>query len=177
MKIRGTLVDHLMLAGGKQRVTIETTDDFRDEYDRLHEKEISAEIKEYRKPRSLDANAYAWVLIDKLAEHLQLTKTEVYQELIRNIGGVSRTVCCVNDAVDVLCEGWKHNGLGWFTETFPSKIEGCTNIIFYFGSSSYDSKQMSALIDAAVEECKQYGIETMSEAERRLLEDAWESCH
>lgn len=170
MKIRGRLVDHSLLAGGRQRITIETTDDFRDEYDRLKEKEVSAEIKAWRKPRSMDANAYAWVLIDKLAGAMGITKTEVYRELIRNIGGVSEIVCVRDNAVEKLRESWQHNGLGWFTETFGSKIEGCTNVILFFGSSTYDSKQMSALIDTAVEECKQYGIETLTPDQLAQLE-------
>ena len=47
-----------------------------------------------RKPRrSLDANAYAWALIDKLAAATNLSKVEVYREAIRDIGGVSEVVC------------------------------------------------------------------------------------
>ena len=103
-----------------------------------------------------------------------MEKVEVYQELIRNIGGVSETVCVRNEAVDRLCEGWKHNGLGWFAETFPSKINGCTNMVLYYGSSTYDTKQMSALIDVAVESCKGLGIETMPPAELAALEGSWQ---
>ena len=90
MKIKGTLVDHLILAGGKQRFTIETSDDFRGEYDRLYEKEISAEIKEYRKPRSLDANAYFHVLVNKIAVAQGLSDDEVKRMLVVRYGTVER---------------------------------------------------------------------------------------
>ena len=49
-------------------------------------KEYVVEVKQYRKKRSLDANAYCWVLIDKLAEKLNVSKTEVYRREIKEIG-------------------------------------------------------------------------------------------
>ena len=136
---------------------------------------LSIEIKPYRAKRSLDANAYFFVLADKLAEKLNTTKEEIYRNAIRDIGGVSETVCVKNKAVERLCEGWIRNGLGWQTETFPSKIEGCTNVILYYGSSTYDTAQMSRLIDNIVQECKAQGIETATPNEIANLLSLWES--
>ena len=150
-----------MSVSGKQRLTLELDADFREDYDQLHDAAVEVTVKKYHKSRSLDANAYAWVLIDKLAQRTRLSKAEVYRNAIRTIGGVSETVCVVDKAVDRLCQGWSRNGLGWQTETFPSKIEGCTNVTLYYGSSAYDTEQMSALIDSLVQECRAVGIETM----------------
>ena len=90
MKFKGKIVDHIMLAGGKQRLTIETTDDLRAEYDRLHEKEVGAEIKEYRKPRSLDANAYFHVLVNKIAISQGVSDDEAKRWLVVRYGTVER---------------------------------------------------------------------------------------
>ena len=171
--MKGRLIDLAIGMDGRQRITLSVEGDFREQFDALRESDISIEIKKYRKKRSLDANAYAWVLIDKLATALDMEKAEVYRELIRSIGGVSETICTKDAAVDRLCEGWRRNGLGWFTETFPSKIDGCTNVILFYGSSTYDTKQMSALIHAAVDNCKALGIETMPPAELAALEASW----
>lgn len=133
-------------------------------------KVYTVEIKEYRQKRSLDANAYAWVLIDKIAAAVGLPKTEVYRNAIKELGGVSDTVCVMDAAVDALCNGWSHNGLGWVTETLPSKIKGCTNVILYYGSSTYDSKTMSRLIDGLIEDARNLGIETMTPQELERLE-------
>lgn len=133
-------------------------------------KVYTVEIKEYRQKRSLDANAYAWVLIDKIAAAVGLPKTEVYRNAIKELGGVSDTVCVMDAAVDALCNGWSHNGLGWVTETLPSKIKGCTNVILYYGSSTYDSKTMSRLIDGLIEDARNMGIETMTPQELERLE-------
>jgi hypothetical protein len=167
--MKGKLIDLSLGMNRLQRVTVEITGDFRDEYDRLKDEAVTVEIKKYRKRRSLDANAYAWVLIDKIAAALSLDKTAIYKQTIRNIGGVSQTVCVQDKAVSQLCSGWEHNGIGWQTETMPSKIEGCTNVILYYGSSTYDTKQMSTLIDQLVYEAKELGIETMTPEELRLL--------
>lgn len=121
-------------------------------------------FKRVRRGRSLDANAYAWVLIDKLASKLGLKRSEVYREAIKDVPGVSTIVCVKNTALGTLVASWKKNGLGWQAETMPSKLEGCTNVVLYYGSSAYDSKQMSALIDNLVAECKALGIETLPPA-------------
>lgn len=119
------------------------------------------DIKRVRKGRSLDANAYAWVLIDKIASSLGVSKSEVYREAVKDVPGVSTVVCVQDKAVSSLIKTWKHNGLGWQAETMPSKIDGCTNVVLYYGSSVYDSKQMSSLIDQLITECKQLKIETL----------------
>lgn len=159
--MKGRLKDLTFGARGEQYITITVTRDFREDFDTLKNGDVNVEIKKWREPRSRDANAYAWVLIDKIAAVLSIDKAEVYREAIREIGGVSDTVCVQDVAVQKLCEGWEHNGIGWQTETFPSKIEGCTNVVLYYGSSTYDTKQMSLLIDHLVTEAKALGVETM----------------
>lgn len=135
---------------------------------------LSIKIGKHRKKRSLDANAYCFVLIGKLAEKLGLTKEEVYRAAIKEIGGNYEIVCVQNKAVESLCDGWERNGLGWQTDTMPSKIEGCTNVLLYYGSSTYDTAQMSRLIDNIVEECKEQGIETKNPDELHSLLEQWE---
>lgn len=172
--MKAKLIDFAVGLDGMQRVTFALSEDFRSQYDELHDLDLDVTVKKYRRKRSLDANAYAWVLIDKLASVLTLTKEEIYREAIRNIGGVSDTVCIKDEAVESLTNGWKHNGLGWFTETVPSKLTGCTNVILYYGSSTYDTKQMSSLIDVLVEACKAQGIETLTPDQLSALEAAWQ---
>ena len=68
---------------------------------------------------------------------------------------------------------WKRMGLGWQTDTFPSKIDGCTNVALYYGSSTYDVPTMSRLIDNIVQDCKALGIETKSSEELESLLGEW----
>lgn len=78
----------------------------------MRERMYTCEVKEYRQKRSLDANAYFWVLCDKLAEATNQPKELIYREAVRNIGGNCDTVCVINSAVNKLRQMWQHNGLG-----------------------------------------------------------------
>ena len=142
--------------------------------DEFRELDISAELKKWRNSRSLDANAYAWVLIGKIAEATRQGKTDVYRAAIREIGGNSTTVCVQDKAVESLREGWQRNGIGWITDTMPSKLDGCTNVILYYGSSEYDTKQMSTLIDHLITEAKELGIETLSPTDLERMMGVWQ---
>ncbi len=171
--MKARLTDLSIGMDGKQRITLVLCGDFREQYDALKEHDLSVEIKRFRRRRSLDANAYAWVLIDKLAQATGVRKDEVYREAIRNIGGASDTVCVPTKAVAKLRESWRRNGMGWQTEILPSKLEGCTNVVLYYGSSVYDTKQMSDLINLLVQDCRELGIETLPPRELEALEAQW----
>lgn len=136
-------------------------------------KAYDVEIKEHREKRSLDSNAYAWLLIDRLAEKLRISKTEIYRRYIREIGGNNETVCVTAEAADKLRSGWEHNGLGWQTDTMSSKIPGCVRVVLYYGSSTYDTAQMSRLIDLIVQDCREQGIETLPPDKLAGMMEEW----
>lgn len=139
----------------------------------MRKRTYTCEVREYRRKRSLDANAYFWVLCDKLAEATNQPKEAVYREAIRDIGGNSETVCVKREAAEKLKKGWSLHGLGWVTDTLPSKLPGCVNMVLYQGSSTYDTAQMSRLIDNIVQDCKAVGVETMTPEELDRLKEGW----
>lgn len=134
------------------------------------------EIKQ-KNTRSLDANAYAWVLIGKLAEAVGLPRLEVYRDAVRNVGGNISTGCFAAADVPKIRAAWEVNRLGRQTEIIASKLPGCVNIIFYEGSSEFDSQTMSRLIDNLVQDCKAVGIETMPPDKLAALLGEWEGKH
>lgn len=138
----------------------------------LKEDKLSIEIKKHKNRRSLDANAYMWVLISKIEEKMNISKDVIYKDAIRNIG-VYEVIPVKNEAVDRFIEAWTKNGLGWVCETTKSKLEGYTNVLAYYGSSTYDTAEMSRLIDSIVQECKQLDIEVMPKAELDSLIESW----
>lgn len=119
------------------------------------------EVKEVKRRRSLDSNAYAWVLLGKLQDKLHIAKEDIYKSLIKEIGSYE-VIPVKNEAVERFRQAWSKNGLGWITETTKSKLEGFTNVIAYYGSSTYNTSEMSRLIELIVQECKQQDIETMT---------------
>ena len=137
-------------------------------------KVYEADLKEHRQKRSLDANAYAWVLMGKLANKVGLPKEDVYREFVKDVGNNYEILPIRNDAVDKWIANWQSKGIGWVCDILgESKLDGYTNVITYYGSSTYDSSQMSKLINLIVDECKQQGIETMTPAELAMLMDRW----
>ena len=117
------------------------------------------DIKQFRPKRSLSANAYAWVLIHKLAEKLKLDSVEVYKLFIKELG-IYKPIEIRNDAVNTFIKAWSMHGLGWIAEEVDSGQDGFTIVNAYYGSSTYNTKQMTRLIENIVNECKLEGIET-----------------
>ena len=138
------------------------------------EKKYVADIKEYRERRSLDANAYMWVLVGKLSGKLGLPPEEIYRAAIRDVGDNYEVMPVRNDALERWKTIWQSNGLGWLCEEIgPSKLDGYTNVRNFYGSSAYDKAQMSRLIDNIVQDCKAQCIETLTPAELARLTEEW----
>lgn len=135
-------------------------------------KEYDLEIKKHRKKRSQDANGYMWVLADKIAAVTSCTKEEVYRNAIRRVG-VFQDVAVTNVAAGALVKSWSERGIGWFADTFESKLKDCKRVRLYYGSSTYDTKQMSRLVDDMVEEAKGLNIETETPDEIARLKSMW----
>ena len=133
-----------------------------------------AELKQHRKKRSLDSNSYAWILIGKLATAVNLPKEEVYKVFVRDVGDNYTIVPIRDDAVEKWIDNWRERGLGWICEKLgESKLPGYTNVVSYYGSSTYDTLQMSKFISLIVRECQSHGIETMTPQELSLLMEGW----
>ena len=136
--------------------------------------ELDLTIKPYKPKRSLSANAYMWVLVGKLADKTGLPPDEIYRNAIRAVG-ISQLMVVNARAVSTIDHVWQAYGLGWFTERVDEDKDGEVILRCYYGSSSYDRKQMAALIDYIVQDCKAMGIETLTEQELSLLCDRWEA--
>ena len=133
-----------------------------------------AEIKEHRKKRSLDANAYCWVLIGKLAAVTGIKVEEIYRQAIRDIGGNYDVITVRDDAVDKFCSVWSAGHIGQITDILGANpMQGYTDVVAYYGSSTYDTKQMARLIDTIAQECKEQGIETLPPDKLAALVEGW----
>lgn len=157
----------------EQIITIITKSDFSEAFDRLKDVDVDVEIKKHHEKRSKDANAYCWTLIDKLAAETAVPKAEVYRNAIRSIGGVSDFVCVKEEAFDKFKAVWCAKGLGYQVDMLPSKLEGCITAVVYYGSSTYDTKQMSSLIDNLVQDCKALGIPTETPEQIEKMKALW----
>lgn len=129
-------------------------------------------IEQHREKRSLNANAYAWVLIGKIADVIGNTKEEVYREYIKH-KGIYRVVTIAKEAAPTFMKVWSEKGLGWLCEISETRIAGLVDVVAYYGTSSYNTKQMANFIDYIVQEAKEQGIETLPPEEIERLKSLW----
>lgn len=138
---------------------------------------LDVELKKWTQKRTLDCNAYMWVLIQKIAEKIStpkavITKEEIYRDAIKEIGAY--TIVPVKDeAVSEWIRIWQSNGIGWLCDTQPSKLEGFTNIMCYHGSSRYNQAEMNRLVDLIIQNCRNLNIETKPQKEIDSLLRSW----
>lgn len=125
------------------------------------------EIEQKRKKRSNDANALCWKLCTEIANVLRSDKDSVYVEMLKRYG--QSDIVSVVSSVDV--KGY----FKYYDEFGKGQVKGkdFTHYKVYKGSSEYDTKEMSILLDGIVDEAKALDIEVISESERALLLAEW----
>lgn len=151
--IKGVSID---FETNKARVVFEINEksDFFTEYEKLKEKKLFILLKKHFNKRSLDANAYAWKLITEIANELRLSKEDVYLMMLKRYGQ--------SEIISVLAHIPLQGFVKYFEEAGESELNGKTfkHYKIYKGSSEYDTREMSILIDGIVSEAKELGIQT-----------------
>lgn len=120
-------------------------------------------VDTYHRKRSLTANAYAWVLIGKIADVVRASKDEVYLMMLKRYGQF-QFVSVLSD-IDV-------SGYFKYYEPYADTVlhgKHFTHYRIYKGSSEFNSREMSVFIDGIVSEAKELGIETLPDAEIKRL--------
>lgn len=158
---------------GKRILSFETQQDFQPEtIESIKSGKLSITVKKFRQKRSLDANAYCWAIITKIANHpdIKSSKEEVYEEMLQKYGFLYQDEegyipVTVKAGVDMSkIEGhWKfYKSNGKFDSYLMIK-----------GSSEYDTAEMAHFIDMVVQEAKELGIETLTPIELERMKIEW----
>ncbi len=165
-------------------------DDIGGEWDDLRKNErLVFSVKEYKRKRSLDANAYYWVLVTKLAKVLNLSKPHLHNLLLRRYGQPE----IVDGQMVFLVLPDSESGTRKADEAETYHIRPTSQVktgvdgkvyrtyVMLRGSSTYNTAEMSELIDGLVSECKEQGIETLPEEELKrmmqMYEQNWRKHH
>ena len=172
--MKGKLKDLLRLSGGEWLVSFTTRENPGKMFDRLKEVDVSVDIKKANPKRSLNANAYAWVLIDRIAEVTRINATEVYQHAIKEIGGIADYYGMKEEAFESFKQTWIGDHIGRQVQIIPgSNKPGWINVKAWKGSSDFDSAQMARLIDSLIQEAEAQGIPTISKTETERMLQQW----
>lgn len=170
---------------GRLNILFEPREDFRQTYEELKGCEkLSLEIKPYRRRRSLDANAYYWVLIGKLARTLGLSNPELHNMMLCRYGQpemfegrpVYMTIPDTEEA-----ESKVSNATDYHLQPTSQVREGNDGIMYRTykllrGSHTYNSEEMARLIDGLIVSCKDSGIpdaEIATPDEKRILKERY----
>ena len=130
-------------------------------------KEGNYEIERKKKKRSTDANAFCWKLCTEIANVLRTDKDSIYVDMLKKYG--QSDIVSVLSSVDV--KGY----FKYYDEFGKGTVNGkeFTHYKVYKGSSEYDTREMSILIDGIIDEAKALDIEVISEREKSLLLEEW----
>ena len=157
------------------------------------------EHKEKPKKRSLDSNSYFWILVNKIAEHQNISDTEVHDRFLsENISYFYKE----DGAIDWITSPREPNQYGlmkekvadgynyWLFAGYKVKLqkddgtvckdpqgnEITSNVYWHIkGSHQMDSVQMGRLIDSVIYEAKNLGIETATPEQIAEMQRLWET--
>ena len=135
-------------------------------------KQLAVEIKQHRKKRSLDSNSYCWVLIGKISEVIGMAKDDLYIEMLRRYGQrVPQLISVIDEGVPAIMRATQNH----CTEVGESELNGklFKHLAILRGSSEYNSKEMSLLIDGIVQDAKELEIETLTPQEISAMNERW----
>lgn len=140
------------------------------------DKDLDIELKIHREKRSLNANAYFHLLVEKIAGVHKVTHTEIHNQLIADYGFMDEEITNIilDDAID-----WRRIETLHLKPTTATRMmdNGRLYRVYYVmrGSHTYNTAEMSRLIDGTVSEAKELGIETLSENELRRMVELWKN--
>lgn len=134
---------------------------------------LSIEAKKYREKRSLDANALLWACLSDIAMALRTDKWNVYLMMLKRYGKYTY-ICVKPNVVESVKAQWRE-----CEEIGTININGqeAVQLLCYFGSSTYDTKEMSVLIDGVISEMEEMGLETPESREVKRAIEEYEKHH
>ena len=111
-----------------------------------------------------------WVLLGNLAVVLNTTKDELYKQMLERYSIAFTHTIVKPSAVDRVLQMWRTARV--IGKVKVNGVEG-VQIQCYYGSSTFDTQEMSVVIDGIVSECKEQGIETLPPEELNKMKREW----
>ena len=116
---------------------------------------LDLKVEKHRKKRSLDANAYLWSCLNDIAIALNTDKWSVYLQMLKRYGKFTYIVV-KQSAVEAMKQQWRE------CEVVGEIVIGgekAVQMLCYFGSSTYNSKEFSDLLNGVVSEMEEMGLQ------------------
>lgn len=166
MHTLGKYVGSHMNQKGDLVIEFAIDDEQLDKLEKLREEICVIDIKKFKSKRSLNANAYFWHLVGELSKKLRVDKDTVYLWQLSR-WGMWQDVLIKKEAYPVFSRQFR------MTQVLDEDEEYMT-LRCYIGSSNYNTKEMSDLMEGTLIDCKEQGIETWTREEIDAVLAAWE---
>lgn len=161
----------------KFRITLEVNEPevVSSQYDNIKDIDLSIKLEKYRRKRSLDANAYFHLLVGKIADIQRISKPRCKNILLGRYGqreteNGKPVVISVLSEIDLMEREDLHTIAIGYGQVGDKEF---THYAVIRGSRTYDTREMSVLIDGTVEEAQALGIETMTPDELLRMKSLW----
>ena len=131
------------------------------------DKPYEAEIKPYKAKRSLDANSYYWVLLDRLKGFINTSREELHEQMLSRYGVLDRWDDGSLKAFPLLEELDAHEFVKYAEVYRVDEMRG-RKVRWWRvlkPSSEMNTKEFSVLLDGLISECQECGIETATPEE------------
>lgn len=179
MKMTGQLVHARPIVGRNEtEVVVDAYGQHSAELESFTGKPLDIEIKVHREKRSTRANNLCWELCSQIGRAITppIPKEEVYRQAIKDVG-VFIQVCIRKNDYPAFDRQWQGRGTGWFTEiTDTHDVLDAVDVMAYCGSSTYDTKDMSTLIDYLVDQAEQMELQIAYDLrEIEKIKEDWRS--
>lgn len=166
---------------GQFIVDLRVDQDVRGTFQKLKDVVLDIRISKHRKKRSLDANAYYWVLVTKISESLKVSKPFIHNQMLRRYGqielfdgkAVYTVIPDTEDASRKVDEAEEYHLKPTSQVKYGKDGVMWRTYMMLRGSRTYDTREMSVLIDGVVSEANELGIETLPDTEIERMKREW----
>lgn len=130
--------------------------------------DLDISFSRHRNRRSIDANAFLWACLGEIARAINSDTWSVYLYMLERYGKFTH-ILVKPEAVEQVRQVWRETKI-------VGEKDGMIQMLCFFGSSTYNTKEFSQLLDGVVSEMKEMHLETPPDEEmKRLLEGMQES--
>lgn len=174
MDYTGQIKDMYMGMDGKFTISL-CVDQEPGELESLKDKNLRIKITQDRKHRSLDANALLWHCIGKIAKSFTppRDKWEIYLDELRKYGKFSY-ILMDEKAVESFKQMWRETEVVGEVDVNGRKA---VQLLCYYGSSTYNTKEFSVLLDGVIEDMEDLGLQPPIPRDIRSALEEWEKQH
>lgn len=166
MRIKGKLsAVYPDIMTGRHTIAIQMLEGNITEIEKYKDKDLTVEIKQYRKMRSNDANAMLWACLSEIAEAFGGDKWDYYLQALRKYGQYT--------LVEMDKEAVPKFRMMYRECEVIGERDGMVQLMCYYGSSTYNTKEFSVLLDGVIDDMKQAGLEVPPSEEMRRALEAW----